>query len=260
MKKRARRREGKIRVMIVDDHALIRQALKTIIDAEAGLVVVAEADGGRAAIDLFERNRPDVILMDGSMPEMSGIETTRRLKHLEPKVKIIGLTLYSQSTYLEEMVAVGASGYLVKTGSPENLINAIRIVDNGGTYLDPAVPRCAAAVAHKRSSTQKLTTDEMAVAKLLANGQTNTEIADLVRPENSGGGNASRRRREKTRCPHPCRAGPPRRRAPLARRLRSGRKIAVSKIGSTESRPTKSGCGVNLRAFSDEFFPLFLVM
>ena len=166
--------------MIVDDHALIRQALKTVIDAEAGLVVVAEADSGRAAIDLFERNRPDVILMDGSMPEMNGIETTRRLKHLEPKVKIIGLTLYSQSTYLEEMVAVGASGYLVKTGSPENLINAIRVVDNGGTYLDPAVPRCAAAVAHKRSSTQKLTTDEMAVAKLLVNGQTNTEIADSL--------------------------------------------------------------------------------
>jgi len=113
--------------------ARIREALRTIIDAEAGLVVVAEADGGRAAIDLFERNRPDVILMDGSMPEMNGIETTRRLKHLEPKVKIIGLTLYSQSTYLEEMVAVGASGYLVKTGSPENLINAIRVVDNGGT-------------------------------------------------------------------------------------------------------------------------------
>jgi two-component system, NarL family, response regulator NreC len=180
MKKRARRREGKIRVMIVDDHARIREALKNIIDAEAGLVVVAEADGGRAAIDLFERNRPDVILMDGSMPEMNGIETTRRLKHLEPKVKIIGLTLYSQSTYLEEMVAVGASGYLVKTGSPENVINAIRIVGNGGTYLDPAVPRCAAAVARKGSSTQKLTTDEMAVAKLLANGQTNSEIADSL--------------------------------------------------------------------------------
>jgi DNA-binding NarL/FixJ family response regulator len=166
--------------MIVDDHARIREALRTIIDAEAGLVVVAEADGGRAAIDLFERNRPDVILMDGSMPEMSGIETTRRLKHLEPKVKIIGLTLYSQSTYLEEMVAVGASGYLVKTGSPENVINAIRIVSNGGTYLDPAVPRCAVAVARKGSSTQKLTTDEMAVAKLLANGQTNSEIADSL--------------------------------------------------------------------------------
>src|SRR4029077_6806759 len=92
------------------------------------LEVVGEAESGPAALQLLSRINPDVILMDGSMPEMNGIETTRRLKQLQPKSKIIGLTLYGESTYLEEMVAVGASGYLIKTGVTENLINAIRVV------------------------------------------------------------------------------------------------------------------------------------
>ena len=116
--------------------------------------------------------------MDGSMPGMNGIETTRRLKRLQPKAKIIGLTLYGESTYLEEMVAAGASGYVIKTGTPENLINAIRIINDGGTYFDPAVPRHrSTAAAAPPSAIEELTAGELAVAKLIANGQTNSEIA-----------------------------------------------------------------------------------
>jgi DNA-binding NarL/FixJ family response regulator len=116
--------------------------------------------------------------MDGSMPGMNGIETTRGLKRLQPKAKIIGLTLYGESTYLEEMVAAGASGYVIKTGAPENLINAIRIINDGGTYFDPAVPRHrSTATAAPPSAIEELTAGELAVAKLIANGQTNSEIA-----------------------------------------------------------------------------------
>ena len=168
----------KIRVMLVDDHAGLREALRKVINLQPDLEVAAEASGGRAALQLLSHISPDVVLMDGSMPEMTGIEATRRLKRLQPQVKIIGLTLYGESTYLEEMVVAGARGYVMKTGAPENVINAIRIVSKGGTYFDPAVPRRRkASVARGASATEELTARELAVAKLLSNGLTNAEIA-----------------------------------------------------------------------------------
>lgn len=168
----------KIRVMLVDDHAGLREALRKLIDLQPDLEVAAEASGGRVALQLVSRINPDVVLMDGSMPEMNGVETTRRLKRLQPKTKIIALTLYGESTYLEEMVAAGVSGYLMKTGAPENLINAIRLVSTGGTYFDPTIPRRQqASVARRPSLTRELTALELAVAKLLSNGLTNAEIA-----------------------------------------------------------------------------------
>lgn len=178
--KKKKQKLGTIRVMLVDDHAGLRRALRELINLQPDLEVVAEADSGMAALELFPRTTPDVVLMDGSMPEMNGIETTRRLKQIRPKVKVVGLTLYSEATYLEEMIAAGASGYLLKTGDPTSLASAIRIVKKGGTYFDSAIPRRAAAAAHKPSSTQKLTTNELAVARMLANGQNNTEIAESL--------------------------------------------------------------------------------
>src|SRR5262245_49995695 len=107
-----------IRVMIVDDHELMRDALRTILSLESDLVFAGEAESGEAAIHLLPRSNPDVILMDGSMPGMTGMETTRRLRALQPDLKVIGLTLYEQTTYLEEMIEIGARGYVLKTGSP----------------------------------------------------------------------------------------------------------------------------------------------
>jgi len=175
MKKK--RRPEKVRVMLVEDHAVLRDTLRNLINRQPDLEVVGEANGGRAALQLFPRIKPDVVLMDGSMPDMSGIETTRRLKQIQPKAKIIGLTFYGESTYLEEMAAVGASGFLVKTSEPENVMNAIRIVSDGGTYFDPAIPRRSAPAVRAASATERLTGDELAVAKFLANGRTNAEIA-----------------------------------------------------------------------------------
>lgn len=178
MKKKQTASRKKIGVMLVDDHAALREALRKVVNLQPDLEVTAEASGGRAALQLLSRVNPDVILMDGSMPDMNGIETTRRLKELQPKAKIIGLTLYSESTYLEEMVASGASGYVMKTGAPEHVINAIRIVSRGGTYFDPDVPRRhKASAARRASATKELTSREVAVAKLLSNGLTNAEIA-----------------------------------------------------------------------------------
>ena len=176
MKKKKAQPKTSIRVMLVDDHPTMRQALRTIIDSESDLKVVAQADSGRAALRLLNRAKPDVVLMDGSMPDMNGIETTRRLTERQADLKIIGLTLYGQSTYLEEMVETGANGYVLKTSDPGKMVQAIRIVSAGGSYFDPDVPRHSVARRSQPSVTEDLSDVELAVAKLVAHGQTNAEI------------------------------------------------------------------------------------
>src|SRR5215472_10023111 len=118
MRKKKKQSDAKIRVLLVDDHTGMRHALRAFINAEPDLAVVAEADSGATALDLFRRTAPDVVLMDGSMPEMNGIQATHQLRQLQPGVRIIGLTLYESSTYVEDMIAAGARGYVSKTGAP----------------------------------------------------------------------------------------------------------------------------------------------
>ncbi len=166
--------------MLVDDHEFMRETLQSIINSQPDLTVAAEANSGPRALEVIGDVKPDVVLMDGSMPEMNGIEATRRLKRLAPKVRIIGLSLYEQSTYLEEMVAVGASGYLLKTSRPENVIEAVREVAAGGTYFDAAIPTRSAAKTKRRLVAGDLRPDELAVAKRVAAGQTNAEISTTL--------------------------------------------------------------------------------
>ncbi len=166
--------------MLVDDHEFMRETLQSIINSQPDLTVAAEANSGPTALEVIGEVKPDVVLMDGSMPKMNGIEATRRLKRLAPKVKIIGLSLYEQSTYLEEMVAVGASGYLLKTSRPENVIEAVREVAAGGTYFDAAIPTRSAAKPKRRLVTGDLRPDELAVAKRVAAGQTSAEVSTAL--------------------------------------------------------------------------------
>ena len=176
MKKKKNQSEAKIRVLLVDDHAGMRDALRTFINLQPGLAVIAEADG-RSALDVFARTTPDVVLMDGSMPGKNGIEVTHELRQLQPAVRVIGLTLYESSTYLEDMIAAGAKGYVSKTAAPTNVAAAIRAVAAGRTYFDENIPRRSSAPAHKQTMMAKLSEDEAAVVKRLADGQTNAEIA-----------------------------------------------------------------------------------
>jgi len=164
-------------VQLVDDHAGMREALRTFIDGEPDLTVIAEADGGHTALDEFKRTMPDVVLMDGSMPGKNGIQITHELRQFQPAVKIIGLTLYESSTYLEDMIAAGAKGYVSKSGPPIKVAEAIRAVAAGKTYFDESIPRRFSASPHNRAAIEELNTDELAVLKRVANGQTNIEIA-----------------------------------------------------------------------------------
>src|SRR5262245_54373901 len=178
MKKKEDQSEAKIRVLLVDDHAGMREALRTFINSQADLAVVAEAASGHTALDEFTRSTPDVVLMDGSMPGKNGIQVTQELRQIQPAVRIIGLTLYESSTYLEDMVAAGAKGYVSKTGAPNDVAEAIRAVAAGNTYFDQNIPRASSASARNEPALDELSEDETAVLKRLANGHTNAEIAD----------------------------------------------------------------------------------
>ena len=177
MRKKRKQSEAKIRVLLVDDHAGMREALRRFINLQPDLSVVAEADG-HSALDVFVSTRPDVVLMDGSMPGKNGIQVTHELRQLQPRVRIIGLTLYESSTYLEDMVAAGARGYVSKTGAPAVVAEAIRAVAAGRTYFDEAIPRRSSAAAENQPTVEELSSDELAVIKRVAGGQTNSEIAD----------------------------------------------------------------------------------
>ena len=163
--------------MLVDDHSGMRAALRTMINAEPDLVVVAEADGSKSAVELLGSATPDVVLMDGSMPGMNGMDVTRLLRELQPSVRVIALTLYEELTYLEEMIAAGAKGYVLKTEAPVNLAKAIRAVAAGDTFFDNLIPRSSSAAAPDELVHEKLNADELAIVKRLANGQTNIQIA-----------------------------------------------------------------------------------
>ena len=176
MKKKRNQSEAKIRVLLVDDHAGMREALRTFINLQPDLAVVAEADG-HSALDVFGRTTPDVVLMDGSMPGKNGIEVTHELRQLQPAVRVIALTLYESSTYLEDMIAAGAKGYVSKSGAPTNVAEAIRAVAAGGTYFDENIPRQSSASTQTQTVPDDLSADELAVLKRVANGQSNDEIA-----------------------------------------------------------------------------------
>ncbi len=176
MRKKRKQSESKIRVLLVDDHAAMREALRRFINLQPDLSVVAEADG-HTALEVFARTTPDVVLMDGSMPGKNGIEVTRELKLLDRAVKVIGLTLYESSAYLEDMIAAGAKGYVLKTGAATNVAEAIRAVAGGKTYFDKSIPRQPSASAQTPKVADELSTDERAVLKRVAKGETNDEIA-----------------------------------------------------------------------------------
>jgi two-component system response regulator DegU len=129
----------KTKIIIIDDHRLFREGVKRILDMERDLEVVAEGDDGNAAIDLVTKYNPDVVLMDINMPNINGIEATRKLISRIPDVKVIILSIHDDDTYVNHAIQTGASGYLLKEMDADSLIKAVRVVAEGGAYLHPKV-------------------------------------------------------------------------------------------------------------------------
>jgi DNA-binding NarL/FixJ family response regulator len=184
-----------IRVMIVDDHALFRRGLQMVLEAEEGIDVVAEAGDGGEAISKAEDVMPDVVLMDVRMPKHSGIEATRALRTLLPNSKILMLTISDEESDLFEAIKVGASGYLLKEISIEEVANAVRAVHAGQSLISPSMASkllSEFATMVKRTDERqtylapRLTARELEVLKLVARGYSNRDVAkELVISENT---------------------------------------------------------------------------
>src|SRR5688572_19688768 len=129
----------KIRVLLADDHAILRKGVGMLIDSQSDLQVVGEARTGREAISETFRLKPDVVVMDISMPELNGIEGTRQICDELPETKVIGLSMHKDSVYVREILRAGARGYLLKDSDDEDLLRAIRAVARGEAFLSPAI-------------------------------------------------------------------------------------------------------------------------
>ncbi|MEW6403032.1 MAG: response regulator transcription factor [Chloroflexota bacterium] len=130
-----------IRIMLVDDHDIVRTGLRSYLETQAGMEVVAEARNGEEAVRMATETQPNIILMDITMPGMDGLEATRQLKTLTPGSLILALTVHEDKQYFMEMLAAGASGYLTKQAAADELVAAIRAVASGNVYLQPALAR-----------------------------------------------------------------------------------------------------------------------
>src|SRR5579864_352868 len=164
---------AKARVLLVDDHALLRTGVANIINQEPDLRVIAEAGNGVEAIDAYERHHPDVTLLDLRMPVMEGVEVVRRIRELDPDARLIILTTYDTDDEISRALKAGAKAYVLKDISAEALVGCIREVLNGKTYLAPA----AAAKLAEGVTRVQLTPREMAALRLMADGKANKEIA-----------------------------------------------------------------------------------
>src|SRR5437762_13360001 len=163
---------GRARVLVVDDHALLRTGVANIINQEPDLHVVAEAGNGVEAIDAFERHQPDVTLLDLRMPVMEGVEVVRRIRERDPRARVIVLTTYDTDDEISRALKAGAKAYVLKDISADDLVSCIRDVLAGKTYLAPA----AAAKLAEGVTRVERTPRELATRKLLAAGKANEEI------------------------------------------------------------------------------------
>jgi two-component system response regulator NreC len=173
-----------IRVLIADDHGVVRAGLRALLKAESDLEVVGEAAGGEEAVRLAVQRQPDVALMDVSMPKLDGIEATRALAEQAPAVRVLLLTVHEDPALLRESLQAGAAGYVIKRAVESELISAIRAVAAGDLYVHPSMTRSLIAekgpVPGNGGALSRLTAREVEVLRLLAEGYTNSQIAELL--------------------------------------------------------------------------------
>jgi two-component system response regulator NreC len=176
-----------IRVLLVDDHAVVRVGLRMLLESEEEFEICGEASSGKEAIALVNQLKPDVILMDIGLPDMSGIEATRSIKVSNPETAIVALTIHEDEEYFFKMLEAGANGYVPKKAAPDELLTAIRAAYAGEVYLYPSLAKLLVKDYLGQQSASKearpesdLTAREQEVLTLLAEGANNNEIAELL--------------------------------------------------------------------------------
>jgi DNA-binding NarL/FixJ family response regulator len=174
-----------IRIFLAEDHALVRAGLKALIGSFGGMEVVGEAGDGRATLQAVASTSPDVVLMDISMPGLNGFETLRYLLGEHPGIRVLVVSMHHGTEYVSMALRTGASGYVLKDASPEELEFAIHAVARGGSYMSPSISLQVVEefVRHgdgDRTASDRLTPRQREIAQLIAEGQTNQEIADVL--------------------------------------------------------------------------------
>lgn len=172
-----------IRILLADDHRITRQGLRSLLEKQADFEVVGEAENGREALEMLEKWQPDVVIMDVTMPDLNGVEATRRIASKHPDVRVVALSMHSDTMFVSEMLRSGASGYLLKDCAFEELTRAIRAVMDDKTYLSPAISGVVVEdYLHRLSKAgsggdEVLSDREREVLQLMAEGRSTKQIA-----------------------------------------------------------------------------------
>jgi two-component system response regulator NreC len=177
----------KIRILLADDHTILRAGLKMMLNAQPDMEVIGEAQDGRQALHEAQRLQPDVILMDITMPDMNGIEATKQIKRVQPEIKVLVLTMHEHDEYIFQALRAGASGYMLKEAADTELITALHVVQSGQFYLSPAAQSVMVGdylqrvrTGEEKDSYSSLTEREREILKLVAEGYTNNQIAERL--------------------------------------------------------------------------------
>ncbi len=178
---------GKIRVMLCDDHTILREGIRLLLNSQPDIEVVAEAVDGREAVDKARAAKPDVILMDIAMPLLNGLEATKQIRRDNPNARVLVLTMYESDEYVSQMLEAGAAGYVLKKVAGSELVYALRAVYQGEAFLYPSITKRLVEdylrrveSGQERDTFDGLTDREREVLQLIAEGHTNKEIADLL--------------------------------------------------------------------------------
>lgn len=178
---------NKIRLLLVDDHEVVRTGLRMLLEYQPDMEIVGEASTGAEALELAAQEHPDVIVMDITLPDISGIQATRQIKQSQPKAAIVALTIHEDEQYFFEMLQAGAQGYVPKRAAPEDLISAIRAAYKDEIYLYPSLAKALVSDFIGRShadpednTLDELTPREMEVLEMLAQGYSNEEIGNRL--------------------------------------------------------------------------------
>lgn len=177
---------SKIRILLADDHTLLRNGICALLEDEPDMLVVGEADNGREAVQLADQLKPNVVLIDIAMPLLNGLEATRQIKREHPEIYVLVLTMYDNEEYFRKMLEVGVSGYIIKRAAATELVSAIRAVYRGEAVLSPAITRLLLEdylnhdIRSEKDDPNALSSREREVLQLIAEGKTSREIAEIL--------------------------------------------------------------------------------